>query len=255
MTSSRRVAMTVEQFWHRVPGGTAVATRGMALALSRIEGLDLVGVAAAHRSDPPDPWKLPIAVRHLPLPRPALYEAWHRLRRPRVEVATGPVDVIHATSIAIPPRSAPLVVTIHDLAWLHEPAHFTPRGISFFNRGLALALKDADLVMCPSTATLEDCAHNGFAREKLRLVPMGAAAPVATEGEVAQAKSRYGLPDRYILWTGTIEPRKNLTRLLEAYARLDGEASLVLAGPKGWNEDLDALVKDKKDKVKVIGFV
>jgi glycosyltransferase involved in cell wall biosynthesis len=191
----------------------------------------------------------------LPLPRVALYEAWHRLRRPAVERATGAVDVIHATTIAIPPKSAPLVVTIHDLAWLREPAHFTPRGISFFNRGLKLALKDADIVMCPSTATLEDCAQNGFDREKLRLVPMAAGARVATYEEILEAKTRYGLPDHYILWTGTIEPRKNLSRLLQAYATLDGEVSLVLAGPKGWNEDLDALVKDKRDKVKVIGFV
>jgi glycosyltransferase involved in cell wall biosynthesis len=247
--------MTFEQFWHRVPGGTAVATLHMASALARRTDVEMVGVAARHREGPPEEFAFPIPVTHLPLPRPALYETWHRLRWPRVERATGRVDVIHATTIAMPPRSAPLVVTVHDLAWLHEPGHFTKRGNSFFDRGLKLALKDADLVMCPSSATLEDCAANGFARDRLRLVPMGTEPGRATDEEVRTAKQRYGLPDRYILWTGTIEPRKNLPRLLEAFRSMDGDTPLVLVGPKGWNEDLKAAVAGVEDRVQIIGFV
>ena len=64
-----------------------------------------------------------------------MYEAWHRLRWPKIEKTTGPVNVIHATTFAIPPRSAPLVVTIHDLAFVHDPSHFTRRGVRFFGTG------------------------------------------------------------------------------------------------------------------------
>jgi glycosyltransferase involved in cell wall biosynthesis len=244
--------MTFEQFWHRVPGGTAVAALGMAEGLAGRPGLDLVGVAAAHREARSD---LPIPVHHLPLPRVALYEAWHRLRRPSVQRATGPVDLIHATSIAIPPKSAPLVVTIHDVAWLHEPAHFTARGISFFDRGLKLALRDADIVMCSSRATLKDCAAHGFAADRLRFVPMGTEVPPASPEQVDAVRRTHGLPNDYILWTGTVEPRKNLPRLLEAYRALGTDLPLVLVGPPGWNEDLDALVADIRDRVKVVGFV
>lgn len=247
--------MTFEQFWHRVPGGTAVATLAMARSLAERADVDVVGVAARHREERPGGDPFPIPVKHLPLPRIALYEAWHRLRWPRVERATGPVQVIHATTIAMPPKTAPLVLTVHDLAWLNEPAHFTRRGIAFFDRGLELALKDADLVMCPSRATLRDCADHGFERDRLRLVPMGTEVSRSTPAQVAEAKRRYGLPDRYILWTGTIEPRKNLPRLLEAFKRLDTDIPLVLAGPKGWNEDLEALVTGVKARVKIIGFV
>ena len=57
--------------------------------------------------------------------------------------ATGPVDVIHATGMAVPPPSSPLVVTVHDLAFLDAPAHFTRRGVSFFHRAIDLARRDA----------------------------------------------------------------------------------------------------------------
>src|SRR5262245_43722108 len=106
-----RVAVTVEQCWHEVPRGTAAAAITSIEALQRYGGpeLELVGVAARHRTPPPEPWVPPLAVHHLPLPRLALYETWHRLRAPKVERATGPVDLIHVTGMAMPPPSAPLV--------------------------------------------------------------------------------------------------------------------------------------------------
>jgi hypothetical protein len=67
-----RVAYTLEQCWHPVPGGTAVAALELARALVARGDLELVGVAARHREDPPDPWRPPIPVTHLPLPRLAL---------------------------------------------------------------------------------------------------------------------------------------------------------------------------------------
>ena len=95
--------------WHRVPGGTAVATLELARALVRLDGLELIGVAARHAHEPAATWRPPVQVTRLPLPRLALYEAWHRLRRPAVERWTGSIDLIHATAMPIPPRSAPLV--------------------------------------------------------------------------------------------------------------------------------------------------
>jgi glycosyltransferase involved in cell wall biosynthesis len=255
MTKRLRVAMTLEQCWHDVPGGVAVAALESARALIARQDIELVGVAAAHRHPPLEAWRPPIEVKHHLLPRLALYESWHRLRRPKVESASGPIDVIHATTNAIPPRSAPLVVTVHDLAWLHDPAHFTARGVSFFDRGLKLALEDADLVVCPSKATIADCERYGFASDRLRYVPMGVGAEKATAENVRNARQRYGLTDDYILWTGTVEPRKNLTGLLSAFRDLDSDLTLALAGPKGWNEDLAKVIEPVKERVKVLGFV
>ena len=252
--SNPRVAMTFEQFWHRVPGGTAVAAFEMARALLDRD-LDLVGVAARHAQPPPAQWMLPIAIEQLPLPRPLLYESWHRLRRPKVELATGRVDLVHATTIAIPPRSVPLVVTLHDLAWIDNPSHFTARGVSFFRRGFELVRSEADLVICPSRATLEACAQHGIGRDRLRLVPLGVDASPAAEGEIQRVRARYDLKGPYIMWTGTIEPRKNLRALIAAFTALHTDRELVLVGPRGWNEDLDALVGDTRDRVKPLGYV
>jgi len=255
VTSPITVALTLEQCWHRVPGGTGVAGIGMAKALAARGDVNVIGVAARHSKPPQEAWRPPVEVKQLPLPRPALYESWHRWRRPKVEGATGPVDVIHATSIAMPPQSAPIVVTIHDLAFLNDESHFTKRGVRFFKRGLELAQSDATLVVCPSTATLEDCKRNGFGTDRLRLVPMGVEIIPATDEQIASARRRYGVERPFIMWTGTIEPRKNLARLLQAFEQLDETHDLVLVGPQGWNEDIESLLAKGAGRVKTLGFV
>jgi len=254
-----RIAFTLEQCWHRVPGGTAVAALELASALAERPGLELVGVAARHRDPPPEQWRPPVAVRHLALPRVALYESWHYLRRPLVEAATGPVDVIHATGIVMPPPTKPVVLTVHDLAYLDYPELFTRQGLRFFRRALDLALRDASLVLCSSLATLERCREAGFADDRLRHVPLGVRATRATPGDIARVRGVYGLPERFILWTGTVEPRKNLAGLIRAFSLLDTNAALVLVGPPGWNEDierhLDELPTEKRDRVRLLGWV
>lgn len=250
---SVRVAMTLEQCWHRVPGGTAIAALGHARELAAA-GIDAVGVAASHRAPPPAPWTPPIPVRHLRLPRTALYESWRRFRRPQVQRATGPVDVIHATTFAIPPRSAPLVVTVHDLAFVHDPAHFTKHGVAFFTDGMRTTLDEADVVVCPSRATIDDCVANGFDPDRMRLVPLGVDASPATD--TAGVKVKYGLRRPYVLWVGTIEPRKNLPRLIEAFTLVDNpDVDLILVGPRGWNESVRPLVARARGRVKTLGFV
>jgi glycosyltransferase involved in cell wall biosynthesis len=234
-----RVAITLEQCWHSVPGGTASSALSLVSAMQRRSDVDLLGVAARHDRLPRPPWTPTIRMHQLPLPRVALYESWHALRRPRVQHATGPVDVVHATTMAIPPKSAPLVVTVHDLAFLHEPAHFTKHGLRFFKRGLHLAKRDADIVTVPSSATLRECLDVGFDEKRLRLVPHGVAVPSVSPAEVAEFAAAQGLPERYVMWCGTLEPRKNVPTLLRAFeiARAsDPDLGLVLVGPTGWGD-------------------
>ena len=255
MRENVRVALTLEQCWHRVPGGTAVAAIGMARALEGGGRVEPIGVAARHSDPAPAEWRPPIEVAHLSLPRLALYESWHRFRWPRVENATGPVDVIHATSFAIPPRSTSLVVTIHDLAFLHEPSHFTKRGLAFFARGLDLARAEADLIHCPSQATADDCIANGFDRDKIRVIPLGVHAMSPSPEEIDQVTNDWSIDEPYVLWTGTKEPRKNLRGLLEAWRIADRkDERLVLVGPAGWGDDLAEQMR-AAGRVQSIGFV
>ena len=254
-----RVAYTLEQCWHDVPGGTAVAALALARELARRPDVELVGVSARHRGPATDGFEPPIPVKALPLPRTALYEAWRRLGWPPVERATGAVDVVHATTIIVPPREhAPMVVTLHDLAFLHDPGSFTAHGVKAFMAGLARMRRDAAAVLCSSQATLDDARAAGLAPDRLRLVPLGLA-PVGRPGpdEVRASLARLGLRAPYLLFVGTLEPRKNLARLLDAHASLSATLSsagssppeLVVVGPRGWGEQPPA------GHVRLLGFV
>lgn len=251
-----RVGVVLEQCWHRVPGGTALAALEQVRAVSAHGGIEQVGVAARHGEPPPEPFRPSIPVRHLPLPRRVLYETWHRLRWPKVERATGPVDVIHATGYAVPPRSRPLVTTVHDVAWRHDPGNFTRNGVLFFEAGLRRAIADADLVLCPSQATVDDCVDAGVERSRLRRVPWGMTSAPVPPAEVERVRRAHGLTGRYVLFVGTQEPRKNLGRLLDAVARLpQDDVTLAVVGPQGWGEALGPRAEELGDRVRLVGFV
>lgn len=249
-----RVAITLEQCWHEVPGGTASSVLETLAALKKMPDVEMLGVAARHSALPPAPWVPPVQMYQLALPRPVLYETWHGLRWPRVQQATGKVDVIHATTIAIPPKSAPLVVTVHDLAFLKEPAHFTRHGLRFFNRGLSLARRHADVVLVPSQATFTECIEAGFDISRLRLVSHGVRVPVVPAEQVKEFAVARGLPERYVMWCGTLEPRKNVSSLLRAFEiarRADPELGLVLVGPSGWG----SVEVPATEGVQLLGFL
>lgn len=252
-----RVAVALEQCWHRVPGGTAQAAVETVRALERRPGVDLVGVSARHSRQPPTAWRPSIPVAQLLLPRAALYAAWNRGRW-RVTRATGPVDVIWATGYVVPPRSAPLVVTWHDFAFQRYPEYFTSHGRRFFDAALARAKADADLLLCSSSATRDDALAAGFDSTRLRVVPLGVEPVEVTDADVAGTRARHHLDRPFVLCVSTVEPRKNIGRLIDAFGRIADDhpdVDLVIAGPEGWNEDLEARLEALRDRVHRIGFV
>jgi glycosyltransferase involved in cell wall biosynthesis len=253
-----RAAVTVEQCWHRVPGGTAWSVIELLGALRDGSAVDLVGVSARHAAPPLAQWALPVPVRSLPLPRALLYEAWHSplVRFPKVERATGQVDVVHATAIAYPATDAPVVVTVHDLSFLRDVRHATRYGHRFFRRGTDLARRHARIVVCPSQASADECAAAGFDPGRVRVVPWGVRSERVPEEQVASVRAAFGLERPYVMFAGTVEPRKNLPALLDAFSRLDRrDVDLVLAGPDGWNEDVGAAISRLDGRVHAVGFV
>jgi glycosyltransferase involved in cell wall biosynthesis len=246
--------MTVEQCWQPVPGGSGTYIRSLGRALR--PDVDLRGVAARHSGPPPEDWTLDFPVTHLPLPRVALYESWQRLGRPRVERASGPVDVVHATTWAVPPRTVPLVVTVHDLAFLHEPQHFSKRGNGYFRRALEQVRRTADLIITPSRQSAQDCVDVGIPETRIRVIAHGYDPVPVDDEEVAAFRSRTGLHRPYLLWTGTREPRKNLSGLLAAFQLLRSslDLDLVLVGPVGWGPDLASLAAGE-DRVHLLGHL
>lgn len=254
-----RVAVPLEQCWHEVPGGTAGTALELTAALHGREDVEIIGVAARHRSAPPAEWRPAVPVVHLPLPRRVLYETWHGLRRPPVESATGPVDLCHAVGGAVPGSGAPLVFTVHDLAFVHHPELFTAQGRRFFRRALRLVRDEAAQVQVPSRSTLEDCAAAGIERSRLRLVPWGVTVGAVTPESVETARRRFGLRSRYVVFVGTLEPRKNLRGLLTAWQLLDrADLELVVIGPAGWGDAGPGTGTDRStlpENVTMTGFV
>jgi glycosyltransferase involved in cell wall biosynthesis len=180
-----------------------------------------------------------------------LYETWLYGSWPKIESATGPIDVVHATTLIPCPTQYPLIVTLHDLAFVHQPDHFTRHGVRVFKRSLEIIKRRADLVLCCSQATMDDCVATGISSDRLRHVPLGVEIEHATPADVLRVRALYRLPERYLLFVGTVEPRKNLRGLAEAIALLDDPIPLVVAGAEGWGDagvDLDG-------PVSFLGFV
>ena len=258
--------MTVEQLWQRVPGGSGTYIRALARELSRRDDVHLVGVAARGSLEGRAELLPSVPVVCSALPRPLLYEAWGRLRRPALprtramRSAHRRYDVVHATTWAIPPRTAPLVVTVHDLAFLRAPEHFTPRGAAFFDRALAVTRREADIVVVPSQATYDDCVQAGIDADRLRLVHHGTDPVPVAPADVAEFRERHGLRRDVVLWCGTLEPRKNVPALLRAFERLlqqGDDLDLVLVGPTGWGstsaEVTAAVAALPADRVHLLG--
>lgn len=234
-----RVALTVEQCWQRVPGGSATYLLELLRALTGRADVTTTGLAAAHRTPPPEGLRPPGLVRHAPLPRYLLYRAWAHLGVPRAERSVPDADVVHATTWALPATRRPLVVTVHDVAFLREPEHFTPRGVRFFTDALARTRDHAAVVIVPSEATAADCEQAGIERGRIHVIPHGAPAWHVDRAAATVGARAAGLPERYVLWCGTAEPRKNLEGLLAAFVLVadeDPDVHLVLAGPPGWGE-------------------
>ncbi|MGI9029710.1 MAG: glycosyltransferase family 4 protein [Ilumatobacteraceae bacterium] len=246
-----RVAFTMEQCWHNVPGGTAVSAIELARRLARRPDVTLLGVSARHRRAPDPPWRSPIPVTQLPLQRALLYESWLRLRRPYVEGATGAIDVAHATGMVPCATRAPLVVTLHDAAFVHHPERFSRQGLRVLRRSLAVTRDVARLVLTPSQASRDDLVDLGIDAARLRVVPWGVDGGLAGGQDVRDLRARYQLPERFALFVGTAEPRKNLHRLAEAMPRMKDPLPLVIAGPDGWGGGGQDLHGD----VRVLGFV
>lgn len=231
-----RVAYSLEQCWHRVPGGTAVSALEVARHLRARDDVDLVPFAGRHKGPPGIPIDLGLPIATLPLGRPLLYETWLRFEWPKVESVCSDIDLVHSTTIIPPATSLPLTVTIHDLAFLRYPEFFTKRGNRIFRRSLDLLRQRQCIVMCSSSATMQDCVTAGLDPALLRLVPLGVHVESPTDADIARVRATYELPDKFVLFVGTMEPRKNLPRLIEAMNRMPERLPLVIAGVEGWGD-------------------
>ena len=209
---------------------------------------------------------LPAHVSTLVVPSMLPRLLWMQAHAPRI-LRRIKADVVHFTNGMMPLASpVPTVVTIHDMSLTMYPACH-PRRRVLLNRPLVnLAARRADAVITVSEAAKQDIVRI-YGLEPARVhVVHEAAAPsfgvIHDPFELRRVRERYGLAERFILYVGTIEPRKNLPTLIEAFARRriagDLPHQLVCAGPYGWlSDDIDDQIDRLRvrDAVRFTGYV
>jgi glycosyltransferase involved in cell wall biosynthesis len=253
-----RVAFHVDQLWFAAPGGIGTYVSHLARDLPLTAPDDELVPYSASWAGRTTPDGVPAETRSVGMPIRALYPMWAWSRRPCLPQRFGTLDVIHATNPAAiaPARTGQaLVVTIHDLAFERFPELYPPRWLRLYRRGLEIVGREAHAVLTPSRDAAEAIAAHGVERERIHVTPLAADRPVGTTPSPAP----YDSP--YVLFVGTLEPRKNLPRLVRAFRHAVGEASLphrlVLAGATGWQQDALAneLAADGDGRVHLPGRV
>jgi glycosyltransferase involved in cell wall biosynthesis len=169
-----------------------------------------------------------------------------------------------AEHLLLPLRGVPTVLTVHDLIFRRYPQHHKPLNRWYLNATLPLYCRRADYIIAVSEQTKRDVmAAYGVPADKISVIYEAADArfrPQPAEA-VTEVRARYRLPDRYLLFVGTIEPRKNLGRVLAAFERLHAEGltdALVIVGKRGWlYDDFFARLEQSSVKRAVLfpGFV
>lgn len=220
-----KILITAEQLQRSVPGGIGTYAKGLIKGLSEL-GADF----DVHKS------KLPVKV---------LTKAWD------LGFARTPsgYDVVHATSFATPPKATTkMTAMVHDIAWRSHPETFPSRGRRWHEAALKRIIDKADAIFVPSSFVADQLVHSGVKDSRVFVTGEGSDHLPAPDHESAAAKlASAGVSGDYVLSIGTLEPRKNLLRLIEAFNRTKGQfqnpTQLVIVGPIGWGEELTP-VKD-----------
>jgi glycosyltransferase involved in cell wall biosynthesis len=245
----------LEQLLAPVPGGTGRYAGELATALAQTapEGSSITGWTAWHGREARAciPVQVPglDAVRTLPLGPRALARAWQHGWGPAPRSA----DLVHAPTVLIPPRrrGQRLVVTVHDaVPWTH-PETLTAHGARWHRDMIKRAARLADAIVVPTRAVAAELAPY-LPGAPLQVIGEGVTSAIVTApADHAARAERLGLPPRFALCVGTVEPRKGLD--VAAAATADPgwpDLPLLIVGPDGWGS---VRISGRDDRVRLLG--
>lgn len=220
-------------------GGTSAYIRYLVAALEQIDHDNTYTLLHSRKTRE----RLAPRLRHVPLWTPA----HHRLERLALsaELARWRLDVLHSPDFIPPLRGARRhVITVHDLAFLRWPEHMTAESRRYYNARIKTAVAQADHILAVSASTRHDLmALLDVPSDKITVQYHGVDPRFRPlpRAMCEAVREQLGLPESFILFVGTLEPRKNLFGLLAAYdllrARLPDAPALLLAGQVGWLAD------------------
>lgn len=185
-----------------------------------------------------------------------------------VELRRRPVDILHVQYTSPPFTPCPVVNTIHDLSFEHLPETFKRRSWRQMRLTIRRSAQSAAHILTDCDFARDDILKTyGIAPERVTAVPLAAAvrfSPVRDERELDRVRNKYGINGKYILTVGSIQPRKNIPRLIRAYSMLCRERNLeplpklVVVGKRGWlYEDTLATAESStvRDRIILTGYV
>jgi glycosyltransferase involved in cell wall biosynthesis len=240
-----KLALQIDQLFLHAPGGIGTYIRNLVPALeARDPSLEVTLFHARFASpEAPERWIREHPVEELRGTMRSLYPRWNVLGRPPLAASLRAAEIVHVTNhagVAPAAEGQRLVVTVHDLAFDVVPGLFPRPWRVVYKLGLRAAVRRADAIVTPSRNTAEDLlSRTGVEPQKLHVVPLASALPAGTL-DADEVLARLKVRSPYILFVGTLEPRKNLVRLVRAYRRVAADGfphALVLVGPLGWHHE------------------
>ena len=250
--------------------GIARYTRELMTALLEMDLVNeyVLTITRDAHEDPASTLPREVKIRKLPFSHQGEWMIWHRFRLPLpVEFFTGKVEVFHSPDALLPPlRHAQGIVTIHDLSHMIYPQYMDPGIAKFFDKAVRKSLERARMVIAISNATKQDLVRLlGVSRDKIEVIYNGVNTrfcPVRNEDQLSSVRNRYKIDHPFILSIGSIQPRKNLQRLIAAYSVLRQDTKLthqlLLVGGGGWlSEDLRKQTERLGDTndIRFLGYV
>jgi glycosyltransferase involved in cell wall biosynthesis len=260
----------------RQGGGIGRYTRNLigALAELDLESQYTLFVAGGRAVvDGLESWPGNFRVRWVPLSDRWLHILWQRLRLPvPIQVVTGPLDLFHSPDFVLPPLGrTPAILTVHDLSFLRVPQFFVPGFRDYLEGAVSRAVRRARHILADSESTRRDLMELlAVEPERVTVLYPGVEArfqPVQDAAALSRVRARYDLPESFFLSLGTLQPRKNLSGLVEAFGQLLAagndvarmeELQLVIVGGQGWMfEDVVSRVQrlGLTERVRFPGFV
>ncbi|GMU94365.1 MAG: glycosyl transferase [Candidatus Hydrogenedentota bacterium] len=212
------------------------------------ETLEVKGLAVCTRPLDLAVFRSNLKSTHLPVPTRAMYWMWSALGRPNADSLLGGVDVYHATNYFLPPtRRAKRVLTIHDVSFRKCPEYCSPKIVGVFSSRVAGFARESDAVLADSESTRKDIIELlEVPGERVHAVHLAADErfrPVRLSEARREVREAFGIDGPYVLFVGTVEIRKNIAGLVEAFDRIKREVPhrLVVAGALGWNIERDLM--------------
>ena len=169
---------------------------------------------------------------------------WKKTNAPPFDRLSGAAELFHFPNFILRPvKSGKTIVTIHDLAFKRFPQYIEKKNLAFLNNHIPKTLAKADRIIAVSEFTKEELLKfYSVPEKKIRVIHEGVNETfrrIEDKEELTKVKNKYRLPEKFFLWVGTLEPRKNISVLLDAFSEFKkknkSNCKLVMVGKRGWN--------------------